>query len=55
MKVNIEIDAVLLEEAKSLMKNTNKNKIIQEALVHYISFLKRKELLGLFGKVEFFD
>jgi Bacterial antitoxin of type II TA system, VapB len=54
MKVNIEIDTFLLEEAKSFSKIANKNKIIQEALVHYISFLKRKELVGLFGKVEFF-
>jgi Arc/MetJ family transcription regulator len=51
MRTNIELDDDLMEQAQELSNIKTKREVVQEALKHYISFLKKKELLTLSGKV----
>jgi Arc/MetJ family transcription regulator len=52
MRTNIEISDELINEALSISTFKTKKKIVHEALLNYISYLKRKELVNMFGKVE---
>jgi Arc/MetJ family transcription regulator len=52
MRTNIVIDDTLFAEAKSLSNLKTKKKIIEDAIKTYIAHLKRQNVIGLFGKVE---
>jgi Arc/MetJ family transcription regulator len=52
MKINLEIDNSLISEIKSLTKLKTKKEIIHTALQHFLSYSQRKEMVNLFGKVE---
>ena len=51
MRTNIEIDDALMEQAQALSDVKTKKEVVEKALKHYISFLKKRELLTLSGKV----
>jgi Arc/MetJ family transcription regulator len=51
MRTNIEIDDTLMAQAQALSKIKTKKEVVEKALKHYISFLKKRELLTLSGKV----
>jgi Arc/MetJ family transcription regulator len=51
MRTNIELDDSLMNQAIKLSKLRTKREVVQEALKNYVSSMKRKELLGLKGRV----
>jgi Arc/MetJ family transcription regulator len=51
MRTNIELDDHLIEQAQELSQIKTKKEVVHEALKHYISFLKKRQLLTLSGKV----
>lgn len=53
MATNLHIDEKLLAEAQKLSGNSTKRETVNEALAEYVSRRKQKELLNLFGSVEF--
>jgi len=52
MRTNVEINDRLMEEAIVLSKAKTKKEIIDIALKNYISQMKRKSMVDLFGKVK---
>lgn len=52
MRTNIEIDDQLMAEAMSFNKKITKKQLVENALHSYINAMKRKEMLELFGKVQ---
>lgn len=53
MATNLNIDELLLEEALSLSGKRTKRETVNEALAEYIQRRKQKEIIGLFGSLEF--
>lgn len=53
MATNLHIDEKLLAEAQKLSGYSTKRETVNEALAEYVSRRKQKELLNLFGSVEF--
>lgn len=53
MATNLAIDDNLLEEAKLLGGNKTKKDTVNEALAEYVQRRKQKQILELFGKIEF--
>ena len=51
MRTNIELDDALVQQAIRLSKLKTKKDVVHEALKHYVSWMKKKELLGLRGHV----
>jgi len=51
MRTNIDLDDVLMEQAIKLSKLKTKREVVQEALKNYISFMKKRELLEIKGRV----
>jgi Arc/MetJ family transcription regulator len=51
MRTNIELDDALVLQAIKLSKLKTKREVVQEALKNYVSFMKKKELLNLKGRV----
>jgi Arc/MetJ family transcription regulator len=53
MVTNIDIDGKLLEEAKSLGHHKTKKSAVNEALAEYVRVHKQRQILELFGTVDF--
>jgi Arc/MetJ family transcription regulator len=53
MATNLNIDESLLEEAQRLGRKKTKRETVNEALSEYINRRKQREILGLFGKVDY--
>ena len=52
MRTNIDFDEKLMMEIMQLAKLTKKKKAMEDAIARYARYLKRQELLDLFGKVK---
>ncbi len=52
MRTNIELDDALVRQALDLSHIKTKKEVIQEALKNYVSWMKKKQLLGLKGHVK---
>jgi len=52
MRTNIDFDEELMTEVMRFAKLTKKKEAIENAIARYASYLKRQELLDLFGTVE---
>ena len=53
MATNLNIDDRLLKEAQKLSGKKTKRETVNEALAEYIQRRKQKEILQLFGAVDF--
>jgi Arc/MetJ family transcription regulator len=53
MPTNLALDERLLEEARKVGGHKTKKNTVNEALREYILRRKQKNILSLFGKVEF--
>ncbi len=53
MPTNLAIDDRLLEEALKLGKHSTKKETVNQALREYIRRRKQKDVLKLFGKIDF--
>lgn len=51
MRTNIDLDEALVRQALKLSKLQTKKDVVNEALKHYVGWLKKKELLSLKGKI----
>ena len=52
MATNLALDDHLVAEAKKLGGHKTKRAAVNEALSEYVARRKRREILGLFGKVD---
>jgi Arc/MetJ family transcription regulator len=52
MKINIVLDEQLLKEAMRLSNTHTKKEVIDLALQNFVAYLKRKDMINLFGKVK---
>jgi Arc/MetJ family transcription regulator len=55
MRTNVELDDVLVEEAFRLTNVRTKKELLHLALQELVRFQKKKNLLDLAGKIEFYD
>ncbi|MHB1185427.1 MAG: type II toxin-antitoxin system VapB family antitoxin [Desulfobulbia bacterium] len=53
MATNLVIDDSLIEEARMLGKQKTKKAVVTEALKEYIQRRKQKDILNIFGKVDY--
>lgn len=53
MATNLNIDEHLLSEALRLSGKRTKRETVNEALLEYIQRRKQKEIVSLFGKIDF--
>jgi len=53
MATNLAIDDSLIEEAWMLSKQKTKKAVVIEALEEYIQHRKQKDILNIFGKVNY--
>jgi len=53
MATNLMIDDGLIEEARKLGKQKTKKAVVTEALEEYIQRRKQKNILNIFGKVNY--
>ena len=53
MATNLAIDDSLIEEARMLGKKKTKKAVVTEALEEYIQRRKQKNILNIFGKVDY--
>ncbi len=53
MATNLNIDPKLLDQAKRLGGKATKRETVNEALREYIARRRRRELLELFGKIDY--
>ena len=53
MPTNLAIDDALLEQAQDLGKHRTKRETVNAALEEYIQRRQQREILALFGKVEY--
>jgi hypothetical protein len=53
MATNLAIDDSLIEEARKLGKQKTKKAVVTEALEEYIQHRKQKDILNIFGKVDY--
>ncbi|MCP9766092.1 type II toxin-antitoxin system VapB family antitoxin [Lacihabitans soyangensis] len=51
MKIKLQIDNILLDEAQLLVPLKTKEEIVEEALRLHLASLKRLKMIELFGKV----
>lgn len=54
MSINISIEDSLINDALELSKISSKNELFETALREFIENQKRRKLLELKGKIEFF-
>ncbi len=52
MRINIELDDALVEQALKLSNIKTKKDVIQEALKNYVAWMKKKQLPDLNGSVK---
>jgi Arc/MetJ family transcription regulator len=55
MRTNIEIDNELMEEALKVTGSRTKREVVDLALRELVQRRRRKDLLDLVGKVEFYE
>jgi len=55
MRTNIVIDGELMEKAMEISTKKTKKEVVNLALQEYVENHSRKDLLDLFGKIEFAD
>lgn len=55
MSINISIDDTLVNDALEISKISSKNELLEMALREFIENQKRRKLLELKGKIEFFE
>jgi len=53
LATNLAIDDSLIEEARVLGKQKTKKAVVTEALEEYIQRRKQKDILNIFGKVDY--
>jgi hypothetical protein len=53
MATNLAIDDSLIEEARVLGKQKTKKAVVTEALEEYIQRRKQKDILNIFGKIDY--
>jgi len=53
MATNLAIDDNLIEEARKLGKQKTKKAVVAEALEEYIQHRKQKDILNIFGKIDY--
>jgi len=53
MRTNIVLDEELVKEAFKYSSAQTKRELVREALTFYLENKKRKNLLDLFGKIDF--
>jgi len=53
MPTNLNIDDTLLQEALLFGGKKTKRETVNEALIEYIQRRKQKQILSLFGKIDF--
>ena len=53
MPTNLNIDQQLLEEAQRLGDKRTKRETVNEALAEYVCRRKQKEIVKVFGKIDF--
>ncbi len=53
MATNLAIDDSLIEEARVLGKQKTKKAVVTEALEEYIQRRRQKDILNIFGKVDY--
>ena len=53
MATNLAIDDNLIEEARKLGKQKTKKAVVTEALEEYIQRRRQKDILNIFGKVDY--
>ena len=53
MATNLAIDDSLIEEARKLGKQKTKKAVVTEALEEYIQHRKQKDILNIFGKIDY--
>jgi len=53
MATNLNIEPALLEEAVEVGKHRSKRAAVEEALREYINHRKQKDLLSLFGQIDY--
>lgn len=53
MPTNLAIDDALLNEAKRIGKHATKRETVEAALREYVLKRKRREILELFGTIDF--
>jgi hypothetical protein len=53
MPTNLAIDEELLEEAQKIGKHKTKKNAVNQALREYIMKRKQKDILSIFGKIDF--
>ena len=51
MKIKLQIENILLEEAELLSPLKTKEEIVEEAVRLHLAFLKRLKMIELFGQV----
>jgi len=52
MRTNIVLDEKLVEEAMRLSNAHTKKEVVDMALQNFVSYLKRRDMKKLFGKVK---
>ena len=53
MATNVELDEALIQEARRLGKHRSKRATIEEALREYVEHRQQKEVLKLFGEIDY--
>lgn len=53
MPTNLAIDDKLLNQALKIGGHKTKRETVNEALMEYIQHRRQKEVLGLFGKIDY--
>lgn len=53
MATNLTVDDNLIEEARVLDKQKTKKAVVTEALEEYIQRRKQKDILNIFGKIDY--
>lgn len=53
MRISIDIDEDLLNEAMALSVANTKKAVVNEALTEYVSRRKQQRILELFGQIEY--
>ncbi len=53
MPSNLNIDDALLKEALAVSEKKTKRETVNEALAEYIQRRKQKQILSIFGKIDF--
>jgi len=55
MPTNLAIDDKLIENARRIGKHKTKKAVVTEALTEYIQRREQLRIIGLFGKIEYYE